>query len=93
MHAVIGMVPVCIWASTTFKSPYAYGDHANQQMHMGIVQSLTVYVWSLYAYGDLVTRSPHAKICIWGSLWIPVCTWGLLLKIAKILHMEIPVCI
>ena len=58
-------------------------------MDIGIVQSLTVCIWSLYAYGDLGHQIP---ICKYLHMGIPVDPhkWGL---IAKKLHMGIPICI
>jgi hypothetical protein len=51
--------------------------------NMGIVQSLTVCIWLLYAYGALVTRSPYAKYCIRGPLLIPVCIRGSIAEKSK----------
>ncbi len=52
-------------------------------MHRGIVQSLSICIWLLYAYGDLVTRSPYATICISGPLLISVWIWGSIPKKSK----------
>ncbi len=81
------VVPVCIWVSMTFKSPYAYVDHANHHMHMGMVQSLT--------------RLHMVLVCIWGfghqipickhlHMGIPVCKQGSITKNRQNLHMVTP---
>ncbi len=76
-------------ASMTFKTLYAYGDHASHLMHMGIFQSLTftyghcmhMGIWSpdlhmqKFAYGD-PCGSPFA----YGDLSLKKCIWGTLCK-------------
>ncbi len=54
------------------RSPYAYGDFTDPAMHTGIFQSRTVCIMCSCAYGKLEIQSPYAKVCIRGSLPIPV---------------------
>ena len=75
-------------------SPYAYGDFTDPATHTGIFQSRTVCIMCSCAYGKLEIRSPYAKVCIRGSLPIPVRILGDPVRkragIAKISHMGRP---
>ena len=67
MHTVISTNTVCIRRDKIYSSPYAYGDFMYPRMHTGTVQSLTVCITNLCAYGKTRFWSPYAKFCIWGS--------------------------
>jgi hypothetical protein len=81
--------------------PYAYGDLRDTRMHTGIIQSLTICIWEIFAHGKSSHVSPYAKIFYLG---ITVCIrryqyaygqsqyaygWGSL----KICIRGLPVCI
>jgi len=67
MHTVIATNTVCIRRDKIYSPPYAYGDFLYPRTRTGTVQSLTVCITNLCAYGKTRLGSPYAKLCIWGS--------------------------